>query len=201
MSNSAAQPRRSTRELLAGGRVKGGIVAAHIGLATSGRKPEDVERFWSALPAPLREKLQGLLLPVKWYDFADLIAVDRAIAEVYGQSNPAILREVGAHSARLNFGGVYKVYRRESIHEFLETGARFHSQMMDFGEAAYVKTGTSSAQMIHSDYSSYSPLFCESGLGFYLEAVRLHGARDVQGNETFCQCRGDKSCTFDLRWR
>jgi predicted hydrocarbon binding protein len=190
----------SPRELLAGGKIKGGMMSAHIGWATGGRAAADVSRFWNALPLNLQQSLGGMILTVNWYEFAHLIAVDRAILKVYGGGDTGVLREVGAYSARLNLNGVYRVYRRSSIHDFLENGARFHPKFQDFGEAAYVKTAPFSGQMIHSRYSSYSPLFCESALGFYRESLQLHGAHRVAVDETSCQCRGAKSCTFTLGW-
>ena len=181
--------------------VKGGMMAAHIDWATNARQPADITRFWTAVPKPLQESLRGMLLPVNWYPFADLMEVDRTIVKVFGGGDPAVLREVGAYSARSNLTGVYRIYRRNSIHETFDNGARLHSKFQDFGEAAYVMTSKSSGQMIHSGYCSYSPLFCESALGFYRESLLLHGAKGVEVGETTCQCRGAQSCTFTLRWR
>ncbi len=188
------------REVLAGGKVKGGMMAAHLGFATGGRTPEQVARFRNALPVSVRESLRGLILPVNWYQFAHLIEIDRAIVRVHGGGNPSILREVGAHSAQLNLNGVYKVFRRESIHDFLEAGARLHPKFQDFGAAAYVRTSRSSGEMVHSGYCSFSPLFCESAFGYYKESLLLHGAKTVAVEEVSCQCRGDAACTFVLRW-
>ena len=190
----------SPREVLAGGKIKGGMMSAHIGWATGGRNSPDVARFWKALPFDLQQSLGGMILNVNWYEFAHLMAVDRAIVKTYGGGDVGVLRQVGAYSARLNLNGVYKVFRRNSIHEFLENGARLHSKFQDFGEAAYLKSSEFSSQMIHNRYCSYSPLFCESALGFYRESLQLHGARNVAVDETCCQCRGEESCTFALRW-
>lgn len=191
----------SPREVLGGGMVKGGMMAAHIGWATKARTPAYITRFWAALPSNLKESLSGMILPVNWYSFADLIEVDRAIVKIFGGGDPAVLREVGAYSARSNLTGVYKAYRANSIHEFFDNGARLHSKFQDFGTAAYVMTSRLSGQMVHSGYCSFSPLFCESAIGFYRESLLLHRAVSVQVDETTCQCRGARSCTFDLRWR
>lgn len=127
--------------------------------------------------------------------------VDRAIVKVFGGGDPAVLREVGAYSARSNLTGVYKAFRASSIHEFFVNGARLHSKFQNFGEAAYLMTTRTSGQMDHWGYDSYSPLFCESALGYYSESLLLHRAVSVQVDETSCQCRGASTCTFSLRWR
>lgn len=199
--NSIAVNANTTREILAGGMIKGGMMAAHVAFATKDRSPEEITRFWSLLPHEVRMAAGGMLLAIKWYPFTHLIAVDRAIVDVYGHGHIDILRAVGAHSARLNLGGVYKAYRRESIHDFLENNARLLPQFQDFGQAAYVKTGALAGSMIITGYSSYSPLYCASAIGFYQEALQIHDARDVHVEETSCQCRGDRGCTFSLRWK
>lgn len=198
---SPPEPLDPPRELLAGGMVKGGMMAAHIGWATKARRPADIARFWAALPSDLQESLSGMLLPVNWFPFSDLIEVDRAIVKVFGGGDPAVLREVGAYSARSNLTGIFKAFRASSIHEFFDNGALLHAKFQDFGEAAYVMTSRTSGEMIHSGYRSYSPLFCQSALGYYRESLLLHGAASPQVDETTCQCRGARSCTFALRWR
>jgi hypothetical protein len=191
----------TTREVLAGGMIKGGMMVAHVAFATKDRSAEEITRFWSLLPHEVRMAAGGMLLAIKWYPFAHLIAVDRAIVDVYGQGNIDILRSVGAHSARLNLGGVYKGYRRDSIHEFLGNNARLLPQFQDFGQAAYAKTGELSGRMTLTGYQSYSPLYCASAIGFYQEALQIHGPSEVHIEETSCHCRGEGSCTFVLRWK
>ncbi len=142
-----------------------------------------------------------MVLPVNWYSFADLIAVDRVIVNLFGSGVSTLLRDVGAYSARINLSGVYKKFTRSSVHEFLENGARLHPNFQDFGDVGYVKSSSVSARMVHAKYSSYSPLFCESAIGYYVEAVSMHGVSDVVAVETSCQCHGDESCTFMIRWR
>ena len=176
-------------------------MAAHIDWATKARLPEEADRFWAALPFHLRKPLSGVLLPVSWFSFADLMEVDRTIVKVYGGGDSAVLQEVGAYSARSNLTGVYKAFRANSIHEFFYNGASLHSKFQDFGEASYVMTSPVSGEMVHSGYCSYSPLFCESALGYYRESLKLHRAVSVQVDETTCQCRGMRSCTFAFRWR
>ena len=199
--SASAQLLGGPGEVLAGGMIKGGMMSAHIAWATNNRRPEEVRRFWSELSPGIEQSLRGMILAVNWYEFAHLIAVDRAIVRVYGGGDPTVLRAVGAHSARQNLTGLYKAFRRDSIHDFLDNGARLHSKFQDFGSAAYVKTSPTSGSMVHSGYCSFSPLFCESALGFYRESLQLHGANSIEVHETSCHCRGAGSCTFVLRWR
>lgn len=187
--------------MLEGGHVKGSMMAAHLRWVKEQRPPAEQERFWSSLPRDVHERVSGMILPVQWYDFADLIAVDRAIVNRFAGGDATLLREVGAYSAQINLSGVYKTFTRSSVHAFLDNGARLHNNFQDFGSVLYVKTGITSANMIHTGYSCYSPLFCESAIGFYVQAVTMHGVTDPVAVETSCHCRGDESCTFVIRWR
>lgn len=172
-------------------------MAAHLRWISENRPPSDIARFWNALPPVTAERLRGLVLPINWYDFSELIAVDRTIVSLFGAGSTSILRELGVYSARLNL----KNATRSGVHEFLANGARMHPRFMDFGTAEYVQTSSTSGRMIHSNYISYSPLYCESAVGYYCESVSLHGVQGASVIESTCQCRGDEACTFVIRWR
>lgn len=185
------------REVLNGGHIKGGIVAAHIAWVTDNHDAAAVAQFWKSLPVLTHEKLRGLILQTNWYDFADLIVVDRAIMSVFGSGTSGVLRELGGYSARKNV----KTASAANVHTFLANGAKFHQTFMDFGAAEYVQTSATAGRMIHSNYTSFSPLYCESAIGYYRECVALHGVAGASVIESTCQCCGDDACTFVIRWR
>ena len=172
-------------------------MAAHIGWVTDHHSPAEVAQFWNALPPAIHERLRGLILPINWYDFSDLIAVDRAIMNLFGSGMTTILRDLGGYSARKNLKGS----TRAAVHDFLADGARIHPRYMDFGRAEYMQTSGTAGRMIHSNYTSYSPLYCESAIGYYRESVALHGVSSASVIESTCQCCGDAACTFVIRWR
>jgi hypothetical protein len=185
------------REHLQGGKVRGGMLAAHLRWVTEHHQKE-MPKFWDALPDEVRDAVGGMILPVNWYDFSHLVAVDRTIEKIWGGA--ATLRELGAYSARLNLTGVYKVFTRASIHEFFENSAKLHPRFQDFGTAQYERTGPTSGRMAMREYVSYSPVFCRSAIGFYEEAVTIHGGKAAKVTESECRCRGDESCVFEIRW-
>ncbi len=55
--------------------------------------------------------------------------------------------------------------------------------------------------MVYSEYPCYSPIFCASGTGFFLEAIYRHGGTEPTVVETKCQTLGDRTCTYDMTWR
>jgi hypothetical protein len=186
-------------EFLGTGRVKGTMLAAHVKWVRDKSSATEYVDFWDLLPRDVRRSI-GMVLPVKWYDFSNLMAIDHAIVEIFGSRSKSVLRELGAYSAQVNLEGAYKAFTRPGIHEFFTASARLHSQFQDFGDAAYAARGATSGAMTHRHYTSYSPLYCESAAGYYQEAVVLHGGNGVTVNEAECQCRGDGACVFVMRW-
>ncbi|HSP17513.1 MAG TPA: 4-vinyl reductase [Thermoanaerobaculia bacterium] len=188
--------RPALREVLHGGRVKGGMVRAHLDwLRRNQGEGALVELIHSLSPRVAAEI--GAALPSSWVSFEAVVALDRAIAKQYGNN---VLKDLGRFSARINLDTTYRLYKREDIHEFFSRSASLHSQFQDFGTAEYERTGDHSGRMTHGHYACFSPVYCASAIGYYEEALRVHGGRNVIVTETSCQCGGDSTCTFVLRW-
>lgn len=198
MNNTARtfDPGDLLAERFNGGHVKGVLVRAHIDWVRDHCDRRDVIAFFDAIPNSVRG-----VLAASWYPFADLIAVDRILMQRFGGNEPRFLRQVGAYSASQNLLGVHRFFHRAGVHDFFHRSALLHLQFQDFGGAQYRETSATEGMMVHSRYTSFSPLFCESAAGFYGECIRLHGGTNVDVRETCCQCRGDATCTFEMTWR
>jgi hypothetical protein len=55
-------------------------------------------------------------------------------------------------------------------------------------------------QSVGRVYSCFSPVYCQSAIGYYEQAIVVHGAKPHPVIEASCQCAGDPSCTFELEW-
>jgi predicted hydrocarbon binding protein len=115
-------------------------------------------------------------------------------------THPNALALIGAASAELGIGRVYRSLDSEELAKFLENNALFHNQYQKFGVVKFEKT-PKGARMIYSNYPCYSPVYCASAVGYFLESILRHGGTEPSVNETKCQCHGDKTCTFDMTWR
>jgi len=134
-----------------------------------------------------------------WCTFESLVLLDRAIEEACGHVSD-VPRELGAYSARLNLTTTYRLFKRENIHEFFRRSAPLHSQFQDFGSVEYLHLGERHVRMRHARSGCFSPIYCRSALGYYEEAVAVHGGARIVVEEAGCQCAGDDACTFDLTW-
>jgi predicted hydrocarbon binding protein len=187
------------REVLQGGRVKGGMLKSHMEWVRKHHGDEGVKRVIAALPPNIQHEVSSILAS-SWYPFASLVALDRAIEKTFPVAGGDTVRELGRYSSELNLTTTYRVFRRDDIHDFFGHSALLHSQFQDFGKVVYEQAGPTRGRMSHSDYVSFSPLFCRSALGYYEESIRLHGGKTPKVRETQCQCRGAKSCVFEMEW-
>ena len=187
-------------EHLADGNVRGSIIHAHMRWVRDYVSREQMIELFETLPTRTRRQVSMLLMS-SWYPFATLIEVDRTIVALFGQGNSQILEQLGAYSADMDLAGPYAVLRPEGVSGFLRRASQLHREFQDFGSAAFEEDGAHAGTMVHSGYTSYSPLFCISADGFYRRSVTLHQVTDVQVTETECQCKGDPACRFRITWR
>ena len=139
-------------------------------------------------------------LASSWSEFDSLIELDRAIHHELKAKYPNVLALIGAASAELGIGRIYKSLDSEELVNFLENNAMFHDQYQKFGTVRFEKT-TGGARMIYANYPCYSPVYCASAIGFFMESILRHGGTDPKVTETKCQCHGEKTCTFEMTWR
>jgi predicted hydrocarbon binding protein len=160
---------------------------------------EGFQRFLQKLPPRTRTYVKTPLAS-SWCEFESLIELDRAISEELKATHPNVLALIGAASAELGIGRVYRSLDSEELEKFLENNALFHDQYQKFGNVKFEKT-PNGARMIYSNYPCYSPVYCASAIGYFQESILRHGGVDPSVAETKCQCHGDKTCTFEMTWR
>jgi predicted hydrocarbon binding protein len=161
------------------------------------------EEGFAALIEKLTPRTRGYVktpLASSWSEFESLIELDKAIHNELKAKFPNVLALIGAASAELGIGRIYRSLDSESLVQFLENNAMFHDQYQKFGNVRFEKS-TNGGRMIYTNYPCYSPIFCASAFGYFLESILRHGGTDPTVAETKCQCHGDKTCTFEMTWR
>lgn len=135
-----------------------------------------------------------------WCEFEALVEYDKAIYERWHERYPHILALLGASSAELGIGTVYRSLDSEELLKFLEKIALFHEKYQKFGRLTFEAT-RAGARMTYHDYPCFSRYFCASAVGFFMESILRHGGTSPTVRETKCHCFGDGICRFDLEWR
>lgn len=184
-------------EQLAGCRVKGGIVRAHIEVLRQKNGESAVDDALARLPAEMAAAIRAVL-PASWISFDSLIQLDRAI--VAAAHGTLTMRDLGRFSASQNLSTTYRAFRRTEIHDFFRRSAALHDQFQDFGREEYVAIDDRSGRIVHRDYRCFAADYCESAAGYYQEAATMHGSPSAAVEHPQCLARGAAECVFILRW-
>jgi len=203
LQSTGPVPRLDGREKLTAAnsdiaKVKGVIFAARKQFITD----TGGEEAFNAVVAKLSPRTAGYVktpMASAWCEFESLIELDRAIYDVFHARKPNILALAGAASAEYGIGKVYRALDSAELLKFLENEAMFHSQFQKFGNVDFEATARG-ARMVYSNYPVYSPIYCATAIGFFMEAILRHGGQNPAVNQTRCQCLGQPNCTFELTW-
>jgi predicted hydrocarbon binding protein len=194
------RPQSIGREYLAGGKVKGGVLRAHIAWTREWAEPTQLKTLEDALDGDVRPALSSVVFATRWYPFRWLVELQKAIVDVLGEGDRSILRQAGRYSAAANLHSVFRAFDRDDPNKFFRFSALLHIQFQDFGSATYQQTGPNQGRMVHRHCRCFSPHHCESWAGWYEQCARMHGVAEVIVEETGCQCAGDTNCTFEIAW-
>lgn len=201
---TAPPPRLEGKEVLVG---PDPSIAKVKGVMFGARKQFLVDTLGEAGFNALMEKLTPRTrsyvktpLASSWCEFESLVELDRAIYNELKPMHPNVLPLIGAASAELGIGRIYRSLDSAELVQFLENNALFHDQYQKFGTVKFEKT-PSGGRMVYSSYPVYSPVFCASAIGYFMESILRHGGTDPTVTETKCQCRGDSTCTYEMTWR
>jgi predicted hydrocarbon binding protein len=187
------------REALAGGRVKGAMVRAHLQFVRDQLGEPALALALKALPAAAAAEVQGILATT-WCTFESLIVLDRAIARAAGREERELLRELGRYSARINLSTIYRAFHRDDIHDFFRNSTMLHRKFQDFGDCEYEQVAKTHGRISIRNSSCYSPAYCTSEAGYLEQVIETHGGTAASVTESSCQSAGDDRCAFELRW-
>jgi hypothetical protein len=190
---------KAKREKLDGaGAVKGTMILAHLDWARAQIRDLD-QALLPRLSAECRPLVEGGVLATDWFPFRCLIDLDRAIAALAGGDPGAVFRALGRNSAAQNLTGAYRAFVAEDPHRLFERTALLHSRFQNFGESIYEHRGPRACRIRVEGCEEYSPVFCESALGFYEGALQTLNM-EARCAEPQCACLGDEACVFEMDW-
>jgi predicted hydrocarbon binding protein len=186
-------------ESLAGGRVKGAMVRAHLQFVRDQLGEPALALTLKNLPPTVAAEIHGLLAST-WCAFESLVVLDRSIARVAGREERGLMRELGRYSAEINLSTIYRAFHRNDIHDFFRNVATLHRQFQDFGNCEYEHVGETHCRISVRNAVCYSPVYCSSEAGYLEQVIATHGGTAASVTESACQCASDDRCTFELRW-
>ena len=158
-------------------------------------------RVLEALPAEDRGALQDLILTAKWYPFELGERLDRAIVAVLGEGKEKVFEDIGAKSAQRSLAKVHKSFLTPGDPQaFMGKADVIYKFYYDTGRREYQETGPTSGVITTYDAKTFSLPDCLTVMGWYKEALRMCGARNVEGVEEECRAKAGKCCRYRFKW-
>ena len=181
--------------------IKGSILESRLQFVKDRFGEQAVEDVISALPpsdqATLRKPLNG----AGWYHFQTGQKLDDAIVQVIGKGDASLFEEIGAASAQLSLSGTQKFYLDLGNPQgFMLRAPLIYHVYYDKGWRDYKPTGPTTGMMTTYDADTYSAADCMTVMGWYKQALRMCGAKDVDIVEETCRARGGDYCRYLVRW-
>ena len=182
-------------------RVKGAVILARRAFVREEFGEDAWRRLLETMPEDDREQLDGFILTASWYPFALNERLDAAIVEQLGGGDTAIFEAIGSWSAKKNLAGPHKTFLTPgSPQRFMEMTDRIYDFYYDTGEREFEATSERSGVMTTYGAETFSQRDCLTVIGWYREALKMCGAREVQIVEEKCRSRGDDVCRYRINW-
>jgi hypothetical protein len=159
------------------------------------------QKILGALPPDDRKLLGDLILTAKWYPFEIGERIDRAIVNVFGGGKEKFFEDIGVKSAQRSLTKVHKSFLTPGDPQaFLKKSDVIYKFYYDTGRREYTPTGPTSGVMTTYDAKTFSIPDCLTVLGWHKEALRMCGARNVEGVEEECRAKGGSCCRYRFTW-
>ena len=181
--------------------IKGLILHAREDFVKEHFGEEAWESVLEALSDEDREILKDLVITGKWYPFEVGDHLDKAIVEVLGGGDEDVFEEVGAKSARRSLTKVHRSFLTPGDPQaFMKKADMIYKFYYDTGRREYEQTGKNSGVMTTYDAETFSAPDCLTVVGWYKEALKMCGARDVNVVEEECRAKGGTCCRYRFSW-
>jgi uncharacterized protein (TIGR02265 family) len=163
------------------------------------------EGAWDRVLSGMSEEDQnffsGLIIHSGWYEFDVGERLDKAIVSVLAGGNTKVFEDIGADSARENLKGVHKSFVTPgNPQSFLAQTKSIYRFYYNTGTRSYEQTGPNSGVITTVGAETFSLTDCLTVVGWYKEALRMCGARNVKITETACRAAGSPHCRYELNW-
>ena len=179
------------------------------GFILMSRKEFVIEHFgqegWNQVLSVLPESDQAIfketLLTSHWYEFETGKRLDDAIVRVHGSGAKQVFEDIGAQSARRNLGGIHSAFIEEKDPQaFMKKTSMIYKFYYDTGRREYEEKAPGHGIMTTYDAETFSGPDCLTVIGWYKEALKMCGARNVSMKEETCRARGGEHCKYVVKW-
>lgn len=160
------------------------------------------EKVLGALPQADQNALHGVIFAAQWYPFEIGRRVDQAVVKILGGGDKKVFEEMGAKSAKRSLAKEHITFLSPGDPQsFMKKAPMIYRFYYDTGYREYEETGPNSGVMTTYEAESYSALDCLTVIGWYKEALRICGAKNVRVVEEECRATGGSYCRYLFQWQ
>lgn len=182
-------------------KIKGLILQARKDFVVDHFGEDAWEQVLGGLPASDQEILKDILLTAKWYSFEIGSRLDEAIFKELGRGNERVFEDIGAKSAQRSLTKIHKSFLTPGDPQaFMRKANVIYKFFYNTGFREYERTGPNSGVITTYESETFSAPDCLTVIGWYKEALKLCGARNIEATETECRAKGGSCCRYSFNW-
>jgi hypothetical protein len=183
-------------------KIKGTIIAARRDFVKEHFGEDAWMKVVNTMLPEDQAKLKGAILSATWYGFEIGSRLDNAIVRVLGRGKESFFQELGAESARRSLSREHKSFvANADPQSFMKKADLMYKFYYNAGFREYKETGPLSGVMTTYDSEAYSVPDCLTVIGWYREALKICGAKDISAIEEECRAKGGSCCRYRFQWR
>jgi predicted hydrocarbon binding protein len=183
-------------------KVKGSALAARLNFLRDQCTPEQQEQVKALLPAELTRQMGLGVFASQWYPLQHLVDLSRAIDQVKGRGDGALILEMGRQSAHEAVRGIYRIFFKIGSPEFvIQRAAQVWSRYYDSGQLEVEVLGKGHVQVRLCDFDTPMHEHCLSVSGWIRGMLEASGGKSVETTIVQCRKQGARACGFEARWQ
>lgn len=181
--------------------IKGLIVHARVEFVKEHFGDEAWNRVLESMSAEDRQILGDTIVTAKWYPFEVGERLDRAIVDILGGGDEGIFEDIGVKSAQRSLLKVHKSFLKPGDPQaFMNKSDMIYKFYYDTGYREYKETGPNSGVVSTYEAETFSAADCLTVVGWYKEALKMCGARNIKAEEEECRAKGGTCCRYRFSW-
>ncbi len=182
-------------------KIKGNIIAARREFVKEHFGDAGWEQVLAALPPQDQQTLRGTILSTQWFPFETGSLLDKAIVSVLGHGDTRVFEDLGRQSAVKSLSQMHKTFLTPGDPQaFMRKAGTIYRHYYDTGRRESRETGPRSGVLTTLDAETFSAPDCLTVIGWYKEALRQCGAKEVTVVEEECRAQGGSCCRYRLTW-
>jgi hypothetical protein len=163
---------------------------------------EGLERVKAELSEEDRHKIFGQpILPYSWIDYNAYMRFMMLADKMLGQGDLAFFKAATMYNARKDLTGIYKIFISfASPKVILRNSAKVWHQYFDSGDMSVELMEDKKVNLKLVEFPDIPLHHDVAQTDFIKEALRISGAKNVQGTHPKCIARGDEHCIYEFTW-